>query len=575
MLRKPNKRQNDSSPSRNRFVTDLAVIKPDDANCLAFAFSEPHGPDTSIQTARAELTEADIRAKLASIGPIAPVVTLRTVPPVHEAITKVYEQEGIGSQSDEQILDTLIRAAEGDRGTFFGGNLEQVACDFTRLPNNQIAVTELPSEILDSLFSSLTAWTAPAMGSEDGPIPGTVVVETALRALLRYHLVTLNFDRTQTYQSHDDSATAILAINAAGFAIGLWSPCRGLIRELGEPFRVSDAESDAATNTPSPQTLENNAKHAIARLMGLIRDATNVYQFPNVDSVLLSASESMSAVVSEKALRYANAARKQLSETTVPLEQAVAWGLALGADSAGPLPVINLAEDLRRRLSAIQESREADFIAGNQQRRALAFFLLLLPFFVALGFVVGTYLNASLQSHRLNQVHEAELREEARLKTIQAERKAATENIRWFQTVVSQIIDRRSRQGGIIRLFDDLDARWPTDDPTFYVRELTVKQDGYIEMKGLTKREESVVAFGRSLEFSSGVFQNIAPTTNSTPVGVDALSPNGVPVTSQVPPGVTAWTLKGVYVPLKTANTVTATQPSPATQPSAPSGGTR
>lgn len=574
MLRKSNKRQLDSSPPRHQSVTDLAVIKPDDANRLAFAFSEPHGADTSIQIAFSDLTETDIRAKLASVGLLASMVTLRTVPPVHEAITKVYEQEGIGSQSDEQILDTLIRSADGDHGEFFSGNLEQIACDFTRLPNDQIAVTELPSDILDSLFSSLTAWTAPAMGSDDGPLPGAIVVETALRALLRYHLVTINFDRSQAYRPHDDSATAILAINASGFAIGLWSPYRGLIRELGEPFRVSDTDADAATNTPSRQTLENNASHAIARLSGLIRDATSVYRFPNVDSILLAASEPMAAVVSQKALRYTNAARKQLSETTVPLEQAVAWGLALGTDPTGPLPVINLAEDLRRRLSAIHQSREAHLVADNQQRRAAAFFLLVLPFFIAFGLLVGTYVNASVQSYRLNQVHQAELREEARLKQIQAERKAATENILWFQTVVSQIIDRRGRQGGIIRLFDDLDTRWPTDDPTFYVKELTVKQDGSIEMKGLTKREESVVAFGRSLEFSSGIFQNIAPTTNSTPVG-DALSPNGGTAISQVPPGVTAWTLKGVYVPLKSSNAVTASQPGPASQPPAPSGGTR
>lgn len=554
-------------------MTDLAVIKPDDANRLAFAFSEPHGADTSIQIAFSDLTETDIRAKLALVGPLAPMVTLRTVPPVHEAITKVYEQEGIGTQSDEQILDTLIRSADGDHGEFFSGNLEQVACDFTRLPNDQIAVTELPSEILDSLFSSLTAWTAPAMGSDDGPLPGAIVVETALRALLRYHLVTINFDRSQNYPSHDDSATAILAINTSGFAIGLWSPYRGLIRELGEPFRVSDTDADAA-NAPSRQTLENNATHAIGRLTGLMRDATSKYQFPNVDSILLSASEPMSAVVSQKAHRYATAGRKQLSETTVPLEQAVAWGLALGADPTGPLPVINLAEDLRQRLSAIHQTREADVVAGNQQRRGAAFFLLVLPVFIAIGLLVGVYVNACLQSFRLNQVHQAELREEARLKQIQAERKAATENILWFQTVVSQIIDRRSRQGGIIRLFDDLDTRWPADDPTFYVKELTVKQDGSIEMKGLTKKEESVVAFGRSLEFSSGIFQNIAPTTNSTPVG-DALSPNGAVATSAVPPGVTAWTLKGVYVPLKSSNAVAATQPAPATQSPVPSGGTR
>ena len=508
-------------PPKSIVVAQAAVFGADGVQ-PAVAWLEPQAEERSI--AYLPLGSGD------SATPEAAGLRLvRTVPLVYGARTKpLAYHEPLARMDDQDVTALLMDLAEAD-DSLLGCPLPQAACDWSRLGNGEVAVTDLARVAVDDAVTKVRTW----LGA---PVP--VAVETRLRALLRFHLA----QRAPA----DQTAAALLAISGQGFAIGLWSPQLGLIKELEEPFELDAPSAEAGGLQQSRQSAICDAfiSHAVGRLLALAREA-GPQGFPPPACLLFAASAELQAQVHAEVL--AQASGFQLSPSDLPLEDAVAQGLAL-AEACVPPPPLDLATPLPARLQAGEAAAAESARLASDRRWASLLVAAATPWAVTAALLVGAFgFEVARFSQTRSQLSSAE-REAAQLRPIAAERRAAVENVRWFQTVIDQILDRRGHQSGSVRLLEDLNARWPAGDASFYVRELTLTEGGNLELKGLTRQEQSVTAFARALEFSGDLFENVG-TTIVSGIGSQPSAGNQVAAT-QFAPGVTAWTIKALYTPM-------------------------
>lgn len=583
-------------------IRDLSVVFADRTQhrqAVVAYWEESGAGGAELVVKYVEATPAAFAQAFGPAGGLAPAGMFRTADNAYAARTRVFQRgEDLRAAGDDYVNNLLIEVAAdaaGDGATsFFDAGLDQLSCDWARLPDDEVAVTDLPREHVDFAAAQLRAWLDGGSGAPAAAAAGPALrlgVETTLRAVLRYHLAASASAASAAVSPEGiegGAATALLAVGTEGFAYGLWSAERGLLRELHEQFLGAgpdEAEYDAAGLDEGTIAALREAAigHAISRLAGLIRDAQSKHGFERVARVVFAAAPNTHEDAHAALLRYTQAAGLAVVELPVPLEEAVAQGLALGAGDS-IVPTINLAGDLRHRADEALRLESQTVAAAAAARRAGTLCAMLAAFVLAFAFVIGSYVAAKFQSFSLARAQQQEVAEQARLRPIAQERKSAVENIKWFQTAVSQTLDRRSKQAGTVRLFDDLNDRWravAADDNTWYVKELTVSPAGALEIKGLTKREESVTAFSRSLEFSSGLFTNAYPQVTSgvplTAAGGVGL-PTGLPqnVANNLAPGVTSWTVKAVYTPLASGAPKAATAAAqPAPQTPAPTGATK
>jgi Tfp pilus assembly protein PilN len=568
-------------------IREIAVVFSDreQGGPAVVAYWEEAGGGAQAAVKHVAPTPEDF-ARALGVG-IAPDAIFRIVDNAYVARTRVFQRgEDLSQKDDDYVNNLLIEVAADASGegsaSFFDENLDRTACDWSRLPDGEIAVTDLPREHVESAGAQLRRWLAAGGGMAEELTPAPrLVAETTLRAMLRFYLESSGFeqpDATDAVPADDGAGVALLAVGSEGFAYGLWGAGRGLLRELHEQFlSAAPDEEDLVGGELDAETLsamrEAAIGHAISRLSGLVRDAQSKHNFDRVDRIVCALSAGVAEDARAALLRYAQAAGLPVVELPIPLEEAVVQGLALGVYETS-VPVINLAGDLRHRADEALRVEESLRAAEATRRHAGTLFSMTASLVAAVAFICGSWAYARFQSVVLARDHDREVAEQARLKPIAAERKSAVENIKWFQTAVSQTLDRRSKQASTVRLFDDLNARWPSDDSTWYVKEMTVSAAGALEIKGLTKREESVTAFNRSLEFSGGLFNNAYPqVVSGAPGALPGSVVAGLPpgASNNIPPGVTSWIVKAVYSPLAAGapNTAAATTPGQPAPPAA------
>lgn len=546
-------------------LRDLAVCFPAGSSEAIISYWDGESAE-QLAVGRVAPTKEAFDAAFATCGGLSPNAVFRVVDSAFGARTRLFQYGESLREADDDFVNSLLietanlAGAETSSSSFFDTNLDEMACDWSRLPDGEVAVTDLPKDHFLYATGLLDSWLEGGRNQQEEvswPSSMNLVMETPLRAVLRLYLSAQGFSRPaqvegETSSTGDGPTLAILIVSSAGFAHGLWSPQHGLHKELGEAFMSDAPEEEVSVSSSSlsdevlQELREASIGHAVSRFAGLVRSG-----LAKPERLAFAASADTLPAVREALSRFADAAGLPLDEIPVALEEAVAQGLMLGTDESA-VPVINLAGDLRRRASLAQEEEERARRALRTRRRANLALAMAAPLVIALTFVLSSWLYARAVSVKLAHDNRVELAEQARLKPIQAERKSAVENIKWFQTVVNQILDRRSKQSNTVRLFEDLNARWPSDDATWYVKEMTVSSTGALEIKGLTKREESVTAFNRSLEFSGGLFTNAYPQVVSA---VPAASGTTGVATAQlsnnpVAPGITSWVVKASYTPL-------------------------
>lgn len=471
------------------------------------------------------------------------------------------------------LIENLARAADSGAARAAG---PAKVIDWTRLPDGGVAVTEANqvavTQSVERAYDWLTASApVPSGDEEEGDAGGQWQVgfaaETWMRAVLRYYLAVhapaVNA-QAEAARPGGDKVTAVLIVLPGGCSIGTWSPARGL-RELEEHFVPLDLEDfggqgEADLGDTLQQAREANATHAVRRLTQMLTPrALESEGISGVERVVWVASECMAPSVALAVGTFAGRVDYPVELLKVWAEEAAAHGLALGGGSSA-VPSIDLATDLRERNNADRSRVEEAVVARSASLRAAALLAAFAPLVLAFVVIAALAANNFVTSIRLGSAEARAQQEAARLKPIAEERRAAEENVRFFQTVFNQIFDRRSRQGGTVRLLDDLNARYPVEDPSWFVKEMSAKDDGTVEIKGLARSRQSVIAFARQLEFSGDLFRKGTVGTKFEG-GVPAAQPAAAAQSGAPAESVIEWTVSGVYIPLTNDNA-----PAPAAQ---------
>jgi Tfp pilus assembly protein PilN len=118
-----------------------------------------------------------------------------------------------------------------------------------------------------------------------------------------------------------------------------------------------------------------------------------------------------------------------------------------------------------------------------------------------------------------------------------------------IQSRIEVIKKLRSSQQGPVSLLSDINARLPRD-PDFRLETIEQK-NGELTIAGQSPNEMAVTQFGRSLEFSDGLFLNVSLSAERRPAEVNAAdySPAEGPVDPTYKPEVFHFTIKCKYGP--------------------------
>lgn len=520
--------------------------------------------------------------------------------------------------SDEQMLDWLIEAERNitpgtDNHPLFETPLEETACSVVRLPNGQVALTEVPRSVVDAAREKMSV----LQGGVDQECLN-LCIETPIRCAIRYYLTALPEGQEALSSEMEDEVTALILIARAGFSFGLWNPKAGLFTEYGFPAPAELTANPAAWDKilkPKPLVVPNTGELKPPKSIELRNPLLEEFQLyvrqafdqlalqlspetagelgmSTVSKVIWATEIGLDETVGRIADEYSNHSNIEFFKLEVPADEAIASGLLLGSfnfgydsvPSADVLPTMNLARDLMVLEDKEElERRRLEDMLVQQRRSRMVLTLLAAPALLAaflLGFVVDLVRSNTALYFR-DQSADARL---AELKPAIERRKSYEQTLKWYQEFIGQVSSLRKQQPAAVGMLYDLNSNYPLGiDPSFYISQLNLNQKGEVEMKGYARNKDAVTTFLRSLEFwgaeESGkkLFTGLAyevregmvqpPTTGVQAPTISGSSMGGAPPA----PGVVAWTLKGVYMPAEAI----APKPKPnATPVPPPAGGT-
>lgn len=592
---------------------DVALVFDAARGEVAFALYDESGPvvrRTAVAQLRAALAAAlsghEAPEGEAEFLTVAPHFTEETAAsPLGPAQLALGEDDLLLFMADAER--TLSGTEEGEPYVPESAREPGKAWDFARTPSGGVTVTSAARASLDEAASAI-AETAlgfdPARGvAADEEVYLEFRCETLARAALRAQLALLPDGAAPEDERH---VAAFFAVTPQGASVGLWSPVRGLLLEDAEPFQTGGEYDD-------PTVLAGSVAHALSNLcLRLSPEALASLGFSGVHCVWWSASPALRELVAREVAafkmdyeaRYAtsytehshmafgddepavglddphtSARTIEVAEGYGPLEELAARGLLLGTNETGSrlLPPINLADSAPDRAAALAEDREALSLVTQAHLRSRLQRAAFFPLVVALGLLFGGIVSTLLEANRLENRLEGERQEKARLAPVAERRAAATEVMKWVGTYLDQVTELRRRQPASLSLLAELDARYPVgEDESFTVKSLAVQPNGQLEIQGLTKKDDAVIAFVTSLEYSPTdeagrkLFENPVYELRKPQVG--GINLPSMPAGQTSPfqsvqsqrPDVTAFTVRTTYTPLQRDSAVT---------PAAPKGG--
>src|SRR5215212_9609968 len=136
---------------------------------------------------------------------------------------------------------------------------------------------------------------------------------------------------------------------------------------------------------------------------------------------------------------------------------------------------------------------------------------------------------------------------------VNKERADLEKKLKDIQSRIEVIKKLRSSQQGPVSLLSDLNSRLPAD-PDFRLNTIEQKA-GELTIEGQSPNEYAVTQFGRSLEFSDGLFQNVSLEAERKTVQVnkDDYSPAEGPIDDKFKPEVFTFKIKCKYGPSQPA----------------------
>jgi Tfp pilus assembly protein PilN len=205
---------------------------------------------------------------------------------------------------------------------------------------------------------------------------------------------------------------------------------------------------------------------------------------------------------------------------------------------------VNLLDSVTERQSsaAVVEEKVANPAARFWMLGAAVFGLLGLA-------MVFDYYSASASQAKAKAEHERQQQIAQQMAAVNKEQAELEKKLKDIQSRIEVIKKLRTSQQGPVSLLSDINARIPAD-PNFRLDSIEQK-NGELTIEGLSPNEYSVTQFGRSLEFSDGLFLNVSleaerKTAEITPADY---TPADGPVDLSVKPEVFKFKIKCKYGP--------------------------
>lgn len=528
------------------------------------------------------------RANQLGLPPISQRTIFSSAIPDFSERTRILALDGEKlAMRDDELAEWLVEAEKNiflgiDNHPLFETSLEDTACTITRLPNGQVAMTEVPRLHVEAARERMRS----LIGDTASPHLN-VTIETPLRCTARYFLAGLPEGNALLRRGKDAEVTAFLLIGRSGYSYGLWSPFAGLFNEyafiapkdLAQTWAGRDAKRDGieAKGAKGSEDLLNAYVRQAFDQLSLQLTPEKIEQLqPTSDAQLVWAAEAgLADLIVPIAAEYSQSSGLDFHTLPVPSDEAIASGLLFGsftfgeatASGAEILPRVNLARDLLAMADSEEvERRRFEEIQARKRRNTAVFTLLAAPVIVT-AFILA--MMATLVREQLTYAFR-DSRAESRtqeLKPALDRRKSYEANLKWYQEFVTQVSGLRKQQPVGIGLLYQLNSNYPFGmDPSFYVSDLKLTPAGDVEMKGLARNKDAVAAFLKSLEFAGGtasgsrLFSNLAyEVQESAPVptavgvarpGLPAMAGSVLTAAANTNPGTVAWSMKGTFTPM-------------------------
>ncbi len=496
------------------------------------------------------------------------------------------------AMSDDELAQWLIageeRSALGtDNYPLFETSLEETACSICRLPNGQVAMTEVPRPHVELARDRLRPLIGPSISQANQ------MIETPVRCVARYFLTAMREGQATLRAEKKTEVTAFLLITRSGYSFGLWSPQTGLFDEYSflAPAQIGSDAAGAAAASPekggkarSSGRIDTYIRQAFDQLfLQLSPERLQQLALRDYSQVVWATSGDLTVAIEGVAREYSEKSGLHFTRVPVALDEAVASGLLFGtfafddtrAAGNDHIRTVNLSRDLLVLADTeLYERRSMEAAAASRRRSSVIFSILAAPVAAAALFFA---LTADLirESVFLGFRESRAEAKAAELKPALDRRRSYQANLEWYREFVTQVSSLRKQQPVGIGMLYSMDSNFPyTLDSSFYVSEMRLSQTGDIEMKGLAQNKDAIAAFLKSLEFAGGqesgsrLFAELTyQVQEGTSLPASAPRPTvpagAQPLNSNLAPGVISWGMKGKFVP------VASTVPPPA-QPGAP-----
>jgi Tfp pilus assembly protein PilN len=167
---------------------------------------------------------------------------------------------------------------------------------------------------------------------------------------------------------------------------------------------------------------------------------------------------------------------------------------------------------------------------------------------LALGMVFDYY-SASASQAKAKKELERQEQIAQQMAQVNKEQAELEKKLKDIQSRIEVIKKLRSSQQGPVSLLSDINARLP-QDPDFRLETIEQK-NGELTIAGQSPNEMAVTQFGRSLEFSDGLFQNVSLEAERKDVQIDKndYSAADGPIDPGFKPQVFSFTIKCKYGP--------------------------
>jgi Tfp pilus assembly protein PilN len=209
---------------------------------------------------------------------------------------------------------------------------------------------------------------------------------------------------------------------------------------------------------------------------------------------------------------------------------------------------VNLLDSVTERQSS------AAVVEAKVANPAARFWMLGASVFALLGLaMVFDYYSASASQKKAEAELEKQQQIAAQMAAVNKEQADLEKKLKDIQARIDVIKKLRSSQQGPVSLLSDLNARLPKD-PDFRLESIEQK-GGELTIQGQSPNEYAVTEFGRSLEFSDGLFQNVSleAARKEVTINKDDYSPAEGPIDDKFKPEVFTFTIKCKYGPSQAA----------------------